>query len=72
MCGEDCPGSDFCRECASSMRTMDQVVDMLEFTTRVRCWSVVQYAGIAGGQVLMRFLFYIPLAKLFAILIRIL
>ncbi|CAM9746103.1 unnamed protein product [Ascophyllum nodosum] len=33
VCGEDCPSSAYCRECGGSGAEMDQVVDMLEFTT---------------------------------------
>ncbi|CAM9859601.1 unnamed protein product, partial [Hapterophycus canaliculatus] len=34
VCGEDCPGSEYCRECCGpSTPAMTQVVDMLEFTT---------------------------------------
>ncbi|CAM9107878.1 unnamed protein product, partial [Hapterophycus canaliculatus] len=34
VCGEDCPGSEYCRECCGPhTREMTQVVDMLEFTT---------------------------------------
>ncbi|CAM9833130.1 unnamed protein product, partial [Ectocarpus sp. 13 AM-2016] len=34
VCGEDCPGSEFCRECGrADTPAMTQVVDMLEFTT---------------------------------------
>ncbi|CAM9311631.1 unnamed protein product, partial [Sphacelaria rigidula] len=33
VCGEGCPGPGYCRECSTSGGAMDQVVDMLEFTT---------------------------------------
>ncbi|CAM9306840.1 unnamed protein product [Pylaiella littoralis] len=34
VCGEDCPGSEYCRECGGADTTyMNQVVDMMEFKT---------------------------------------